>query len=33
MELEEVFGVEVPEDELADVKTVGQAFDLIMAKV
>ena len=33
MELEEVFGVEVLEDELADVKTVGQAFDLIMAKV
>ena len=28
-----VSGVEVPEDELADVKTVGQAFDLIMAKV
>ena len=33
MELEEVFGVSVPEDELADVKTVGQAFDLIMSKV
>lgn len=33
MELEEVFGVEVPEDELADVKTVGQAFDLILAKL
>ena len=30
MELEEVFGVEVPEDELADVKTVGQAFDLVL---
>ena len=33
MELEEVFGVSVPEDELADVKTVGQAFDLIMTKI
>ena len=33
MELEEVFGVSVPEDELTDVKTVGQAFDLIMTKV
>lgn len=33
MELEEVFGVSVPEDELADVKTVGQAFDLIVSKL
>ena len=33
MELEEVFDVVVPEEELADVKTVGQAFDLIMTKL
>ena len=33
MELEEEFGISVPEEELADVKTVGQAFDIIAAKV
>lgn len=32
MELEEEFGIEIPEDELNDVTTVGQAFDLILAK-
>ena len=33
MELEEVFDVVVPEEDLADVKTVGQAFDLILTKL
>ena len=32
MELEEEFGIEIPEDELEGVTTVGQAFDLIIAK-
>lgn len=33
MALEEEFGVEVPEDELEGVETVGQAFDLISGKL
>jgi acyl carrier protein len=33
MALEEEFGVEVPENEIEDVKTVGQAFDLITGKI
>ena len=33
MALEEEFGVEVPENEIEDVKTVGQAFDLIAGKL
>lgn len=33
MELEEIFGVSVPEDELTDVTTVGAAFDLIISKL
>ncbi|MEY4174820.1 MAG: acyl carrier protein [Actinomycetota bacterium] len=33
MALEEEFDVEVPEDELAEVKTVGQAFDIVVAKL
>lgn len=33
MVLEEEFGVEVPEEELKDVKTVGQAFDIVVAKL
>ena len=33
MALEEEFGVEVPEEELADVKTVGQAYDLVVGKL
>ena len=33
MALEEEFGVEVPENEIEDVKTVGQAFDLIVGKL
>lgn len=32
MALEEEFGIEVPEEELKDVKTVGEAFDIIVAK-
>ena len=33
MALEEEFGVEVPEDELNDVETVGQAYDLVISKL
>ena len=33
MALEEEFGVEVPEDELEGVETVGQAFDLVVGKL
>jgi len=33
MALEEEFDVEVGEDELKDIRTVGQAFDLIFAKI
>ena len=33
MALEEEFGVEVPEDELNDVETVGQAYDLVVSKI
>jgi acyl carrier protein len=33
MELEEEFGIEVPEEDLQDVKTVGQAFDIIVSKL
>jgi acyl carrier protein len=33
MALEEEFGVEVPEEELAEVKTVGQAYDLVVGKL
>lgn len=33
MALEEEFGIEVPEEELQDVKTVGQAFDIIVSKL
>ena len=32
MELESEFGVEVPEKELEGITTVGQAFDLIVAR-
>ena len=32
MALEEAFDVEVPEDELEGIQTVGQAFDLIQSK-
>jgi acyl carrier protein len=33
MALEEEFGVEVPEEELEGVETVGQAYDLIAGKL
>ena len=33
MALEEEFGVEVPEEELEGVETVGQAYDLIVGKL
>jgi acyl carrier protein len=33
MELEEEFGIEVPEEDLNDVTTGGQAFDIIMSKI
>ena len=33
MALEEEFGIEVPEDDLKDIRTVGQAFDLVVSKL
>jgi acyl carrier protein len=33
MALEEEFGIEVPEEELDGVDTVGKAYDLVAAKV
>jgi acyl carrier protein len=33
MALEETFNIEVAEDELKDISTVGQAFELIYAKL
>jgi len=33
MALEEAFDIEVDEDELKDIRTVGQAFELIYAKL
>jgi acyl carrier protein len=33
MALEEEFDVEVPEDELEGIGTVGQAFDLVIGKL
>jgi acyl carrier protein len=33
MALEEEFGVEVPEEELEGVETVGQAYDLVIGKL
>lgn len=32
MELEDVFNIELPEEELVDVKTIGAFVDLIVAK-
>lgn len=32
MELEDVFGIDLPEDELTDLKTIGAFADLITAK-
>jgi len=33
MALEEEFDVSVPEDELEGIETVGQAYDLVVAKL
>ena len=33
MALEEEFDVEVPEEDLEGVETVGQAFDLVVGKL
>lgn len=33
MALEEEFGVSMPEGDLTDVKTVGQAFDVLVGKL
>ena len=33
MALEEEFGVEVPEGEVEEIKTVGQAYELIVGKL
>ncbi len=33
MALEEEFGVEVPEEDLEGVDTVGQAYDLVIGKL
>ncbi len=33
MALEEEFGVEVPEEDLEGVETVGQAYDLVTSKL
>ncbi len=33
MALEEEFGIEVPEEELEDIQTVGQAFELVTGKL
>ncbi|MEY2627215.1 MAG: acyl carrier protein [Actinomycetota bacterium] len=33
MALEEEFDVEVPEEELKDIQTIGQAFDLVVSKL
>jgi acyl carrier protein len=33
MALEEEFGVEVPEEELEGIETVGQAYNLVVGKL
>ncbi|MDP3712424.1 MAG: acyl carrier protein [Mycobacteriales bacterium] len=33
MDLEDVFGIELPEEELTDLKTIGAFVDLVHAKV
>lgn len=33
MDLEDVFGIELPEEELADLATIGAFVDLVFAKV
>lgn len=33
MALEEEFGIEVPEEELDGIETIGQAYDLVAGKL
>lgn len=33
MELEDTYGVRVPEEEAAEIETVGQAVDFVLARV
>ena len=33
MSLEESFGIEVPEEELEGIETVGQAYELVQSKL
>ena len=33
MDLEDTFGIELPEEELVDVKTIGAFVDVLVAKV
>jgi acyl carrier protein len=33
MSLEEEFGIEVPEEDLEGIETVGQAYDLVVGKL
>jgi acyl carrier protein len=33
MALEETFNIEVAEDELKDIRTIGEAFELVYAKL
>jgi acyl carrier protein len=33
MALEEEFGIEVPEEDLEGIETVGQAYDLVVSKL
>jgi acyl carrier protein len=33
MELEEAFDIQVPEEELEGIETVGQAFELVTSKL
>ena len=33
MALEEEFDIEVPEEDLKDIQTIGQAFDLVVSKL
>ena len=33
MALEEEFGIVVPEEDLQDIQTVGQAYDLVTSKL
>jgi acyl carrier protein len=33
MALEEEFGIEVPEEDLQEIRTVGQAYDLVTGKL